>query len=315
MEKFVLLPEKDEKDLYLLLPLIYSIQAKFPDAEINIVHTLDLANQLSWLKKKVSCYTVRESDFGPLASVKLAARLDDLFNISHVLCFREEVGSLHFAKALKAKVRMGWKSLVNDIFLTHPKVRPSNLSKMEKYSYLWEESLLGDKKYEVISGEQKFEMPENFFKEESAGPFIFFALDFENEPENLLVFISKIINDLKEFRVIVWSEKPSPYLDQFKEDYPEITDASEAKSENLHHYILRCRGFVSNLEWLNSQASYLLVKSFYIGPVNNERPYFKCRPSHIKFLDDKKALFSTPELTENMSYSEVVDQIFKEYSL
>lgn len=315
MEKFVLLPEKGENNLFLMLPLISSIEKKFPDAEISIVHTLNLSNQLMGLKKSVKFFTVNESDFGPLASIKLASRLDDLFNISHVLCFRTEAGPLHFAKALKAKYRLGWKSLLNDVFLTNPHPRPDHLSPMERYSVLWEDSSFGEKKYESVAEESKEKTPENFFKAESSEPFLFFAVDFEIESENLLSFISLIIEDLKDFRVIVWSEKPCDSMDELKLSFPHVIDASEASVENLHHYLIRCRGFVSNITWLCSQASFLLVESFLIGREIVNLPYFKCEPVQAELADENKVILLKGDTSENISYSDLVDLIYKKYSL
>lgn len=319
MIKFVIIPKKDEDNLYKLLPLMTGLYKSYEDLEINIVHTQNLEAQLSVIPFKINFYFVDEKDFGPVSSVKLAAKASDLFNITHTLVYRSEVGVLQFAKSIKAKNRLGWKSLVNDVFLTE------SIEKAGNESYL---SLVAKSRALNIDlsavGEllnlKDTKVPENFFKESGANPFLFVSCDNFSDDNVIRQLISNLSQGLSDKRLIVWSRQDSALLKDLASEKGCVIDASAADETMLHHYVTRCQGFISSIDWHCHMSCFLGVASYYLSesaPAFIEN--FKYRPEWIAIVN--KNSFSFKDRGENegevseLNIDELTNMILEELNL
>ncbi len=320
MDKFVIIPEKGEKNLFLLMPLVESIFQNHDGCEINIVHSEDINFQLDSWPYAIKFHKVDEKDFGPVSSIKLAAKTHDLFNITHSLCFRNEVGVLQFTKALKAKNRLGWKSLVNDVFFTESVLKPGSLKKEESYYHLWKASSLGKNLDEPIFQKNEISAPENFFKEEGAGPFLFVSIEGFQEQVELFSLFSRFLASIKDVRIILWEKRlegiNSEAFCELKNEHEGVVDASEVSEELLHHYILRCRGLVTNSAWQASLASYYGVESFFISKEDElNLNLFKFSPNTLLWHTEDKVTLASKEGREELSLDGAIDTILDYYSL
>jgi hypothetical protein len=320
MDKFVIIPEKGERNLLLLLPLVESIRQNHEGCEINIIHSEQVGHQLQAWPHPIKFLKVNESDFGPVSSIKLAAQAHDLFNITHSLCFRSEVGVLQFTKALKAKNRLGWKSLVNDVFFTESVLRPGALKGEEIYFHLWRASSFGKKLDEPIFQKNEIAAPENFFKDTAAGPFLFLSLeDFPSHVE-FNAILTRFVDAIKDTRLILWEARldgqNSESFKELRKQYPDVIDASEVGADLLHHYILRCRGLVTNSPWQASLASYFGVESFFLTKETElNLSLFKFGPNSFVWKSDDKVILSNKEMREELSLDGAIDTILAHYSL
>ena len=296
MEKFVIIPERAESNLFKLLPLLYLVKENFENPEVNIVHTNNLESQLSTFPMKVKFFHVNESDFGARASVKLAAKLDDLFNITHILTYREDVGVLQFIKALKGKNRVGWKSLVNDVFLTDsvPKNNVGNTYlNLFRGSKTFKEN---SKKVDDIVSRFEVNLPENFFKDSSSSPFFFISCGNFSEDTFVSNFSRQLVESLEDNRLIVWSKEESELLKEFSANNENVVDASSADESQIFHYISRCQTFLSTIEWHCHLACFLGVEPYFISenlpfPISELKysPHFlkKEGENSLQLLDSK----------------------------
>lgn len=316
MNKFVIIPEKEEDDLFNLLPLVTSIFKAHEGAEVNIIHSKDLSFQKILWPIEVKYHLVNEKNFGPVSSIKLAAQMDDLFNISHALTFRNEVGVLQFMKALKSKNRLGWKSLVNDVFFTESIPLPNKSTRIEKYLSLWDSSSHDSGEVGELYLESSIKAPENFFKESGSDPFLFISIeDFANSTQ-LVSTIENLLEGLQQGRVIIWESSSSESLKELKEKFPKIIDASEVGPESLHHYILRCRGFITNSSWQANLASFAGVEAFYVtnkSPL--KRPFFKLEPTSVVTKSEGTFEVLDREHQDVLDPDALVNFILERYSL
>jgi hypothetical protein len=315
MNKFVIIPKKTEGNIFKLLPLLYVLNENFDAPEINIVHTTDLKSQLSALPMKINYFFVEERNFGAMASLKLASKLDDLFNITHVLTYREEVGVLQFIKALRAKNRIGWKSLVNDVFLTE------SVANAFDNSYL---SLIKNTKtfnecntsLEGLINRSEEKLPENFFKDSRSTPFFF--LSCQNFSEDLFVssFSKQLIESLGESRLIIWSKEESELLKDLAASFQNIVDASLAEESQLFHYITRCQTFITTIEWHSHLACYLGIVPYL---VNENKPYeipeLKYSPHFLQSVGEGVLILQEGESSQELNSDQFVNLVLSENEL
>lgn len=319
MIKFVIIPKKDEDNLYKLLPLITGLYKSYEDPEINIVHTQNLETQLSVIPFKANFHFVDERDFGPVSSVKLAAKVSDLFNITNTLVYRSEVGVLQFAKSIKAKNRLGWKSLINDVFLTE------SIEKGNSESYL---SLVAKSKTlnidfnelgELLNLKDK-KVPENFFKESGTNPFLFVSCDNFSSDNVIRQLISNLSQSLNDKRIIVWSRQDSALLKDLASEQDCVIDASAADESMLHHYVTRCHGFVSSIDWHCHMSCFLGVTPYYLS---NSAPAiiesFKYHPEWIAIVNENSFTFKNRRESEGevseLNIDELTNTILEELNL
>lgn len=316
MNKFVIIPEKEEGNLYNLLPLITAIYQDFDEPEVNIIHTLDIAYQRSQWPMATKFHKVNEGDFGPVSSIKLAAKMNDLFNITHSLNFREEVGVHQFLKSLKAKNRLGWKSLVNDVFHSESVLKPGHSGAAERYLHLWSQSSIGNELEEKLLQKNEIKSPENFFKDESVGPFLFIAMENLGEYSELREALNYLLESIKDIRVIIWSSEASELLNDLKESFPGLIDASEVSSELLHNYILRCRGLITNSSWQASMACFMGVETFFMTKRSPLKlSYFKVNPSSLVLSNEGGFKLIEENGHQDLSCDATINLVLERYSL
>lgn len=315
MEKVVIIPKKEEENFFNLLPLVEALNNIYEDPEINIVHSINLEKQLSTIPYRVRFFEVSESDYGPVASIKLAAKFNDLFNITHALVYREEVGVMQFVKALKAKERIGWKSLVNEVFLTEGVEKKGPLS----YVALLESSKAFNEKLEPLEkiiNRKSDKLPENFFKDQSSTPFLFLSSKSFSEDEVLINLSNFMAESLKDGRIIIWSSEGSEVLGDLTKRFDNIVDATEADESQIHHYITRCQSFISTVDWHTQMACYLGVEPFYINSEGASlNSYLKYGPKLLtKVGEDTFSLLEEEEKKE-LTLDEFVNLVLGQLNL
>lgn len=316
MNKFVIIPEKEEENLFNLLPLISAIHQSFDELEVNIIHTKELDYQKAQWPISTKYHLVNEEDFGPVSSIKLAAKMDDLFNITHSLNFRDEVGVHQFIKSLKAKNRLGWKSLVNDVFHSESVLKPGHSGAMERYLHLWSQSSLGEDLQEKLFQKNDIKSPENFFKDESVGPFLFISMEGLGEHPEYSEALNYLLESIKDIRVIFWSSEESELLKDLKAKFETLVDASEVAPELLHNYILRCRGLLTNSSWQASMACFMGVETFFLTKKRALKlGYFKVNPSSLILGENGSFKLIEEDGQQDLSCDATINLVLERYSL
>lgn len=316
MNKFVIIPEKEEENLFNLLPLVTSIHKTFDELEVNIIHTKELEFQKVQWPISIKYHQVSEKDFGPVSSIKLAAKMDDLFNITHSLNYRDEVGIHQFIKSLKAKNRLGWKSLVNDVFHSESVLKPGHSGAAERYLHLWSQSKIGDDLQEKLFQKNEVKSPENFFKDESVGPFLFISMERLSEHSEYRETLETLLESIKDMRVIIWSSEESELLKDLKENFDRLVDASEVAPELLHNYILRCRGLLTNSPWQASMACYMGVETFYLTKDEALKlAHFKVNPSSLILTNGGGYRLIEEDGQQDLSCDATINLVLERYSL
>lgn len=315
LTKILILPKKEEKNLFELIPLIEWIRSDFPDSKIHILHSIDLSFQLRGLFENLSYHTFEESNLGPVSSLKMAEKLKDVFNIDYSLVYRDDVGCLNLAKAIGGKVRIGNKSLVNDLFLTDS----IRLGEGEKSSYMslwgkyWKKTF-GESKMSYVT-EQK---PENFFQAKEVEPFFFFPVSPKNEHSTLLRYITSLFEALGENRKILWLENENEDCDKLAHgQWENYVNASEAAPENLYHYLLHSRGVITNIDWVSSMASYLQIENILISDKASKWPntsYFKLSPTILE-ISEEGLSFSIEGEKKPLDEGAFIEEIFQWFKI
>ncbi len=266
MNKVVILPRKNENNLYHILPLIKGLEIYFDGMDeayqIHIVHSSDLNNQAALIKNRCSFHKIDEDELGPLKSLKLAERLKDLFNLTHSFCFRDDIGSLSLQKFLKAKKRYGYSSIQgkianNNFFENYESLAPKDLyaKPLADFFRVQREEVLN-----LLSKEMRRYKPEveNFFKAPEVEPFvlkIFEELALESEH---LLLVKTLVKDLHK-KTYLWLEKENEASESLFKEHSGLLNISEASSMSFDAYLEKCLGVVTDKAWVAEMAAFFGV--------------------------------------------------------
>lgn len=317
LTKFLIIPEKDERNFYHLLPLIINLREDYPEAEINIVHSYDLDGQFKGLFPKVRFYKFDESQLGPVASLKLAEQLVDIFNIDFLLNYRSDVGALHLGKAFGAKRRLGLKSLVNDIFLTDS-FKIDLPSVTHRYLDLWAKFLKKSVESKSI-GFDKEVSPENFFKASEVEPFFFFSFHLNEENTELVNFLITLFGQLKDTKKVFWLQEENAFTEEFlKAELPKTVNASEVPASELYNYLLHCNGMITNINWVASMASYLQVESILLNGDGQKVPEthsYKISPTVVETSIEGRFQLDLGDEKKPLDSEAFIEEIFNWFKI
>lgn len=317
LTKFLIIPEKEENNFFHFLPLIECLRQDYPECEINVIHSKNLGYQFKGIYPAIKFHPIEESQLGPVSSLKLAEQMVEIFNLDFLLNYRSDVGALHLGKAFKAKKRIGFKHIVNDLFLTDS-YKSEIPSGPKKYLDLWGKFLNKGNTLMPIGFDKEIS-PENFFKAKEVDPFIFFPLVLNDENTSMINFLVRLMSEIKDVRKIYWFQEENSFTEEFKKAPLEnCVDASSAKPEDLFNYILHCQGILTNLEWIGSLSSFMQVESILIKKPNESLPdtsFFKLSPTGVDFLGERGFELILDDEKKPLDEGAFVEEIFNWFRL
>ncbi|GEM_PF-2714560 len=268
MHKILIIPRKEERNLYNLLPLIKGIEIYFngleEDFKIHFLHNSDLSKQTALLKGRLNFHVFEEKKLGPLGSLKVAQKQNDLFNLSHSFCFRDDVGAVTLNKYLKAKNRYGYDSLQGKLVNTHTLSSQEGMSDKDYYYKLVEHFLKvpNETTVETLKGDLKnySEVRENFFKAQEIPSFIFLAFDKIEAESEAHLLLQNMVNNFDQ-NIYLWVEEMTETAHHILTDNSKVLDISEVDPRGFDAYLEKCLGVITNEEWVSEMASYFGVDS------------------------------------------------------
>lgn len=266
MNKVVIIPKKDEENLYHILPLIKGLEIYFEGMDeafqIHVLHSKDLRSQSALLKNKCYFHDFDEKELGPLASLKLVEKLKDLFNLSHSFCFRDDLGALTLQKFLKAKKRYGFSSLQakvanNNFFSGYEELEGKDLyaKALSDFFKVHKDQVMDHLKEEFRSHEPNVE---NFFKAREVEPFVLKIFDELSEESEKLLLIKTLVKDLEK-KTYLWLEKENEISRDTFHQMKGLLNISEAHPLDFDAYLEKCIGVITTKAWVAEMAAFFGV--------------------------------------------------------
>ncbi len=297
-DKVVILLAENHEDIYELFPALFYLNSSLVEPQINIISDKDFNDQLSHLPFKTINFAIDKKDLGLVGSFKLAHKLQDIFNVTHFYNFRDGMGAANFGRSLKAK--NNFKALVNQTFL----------------------DVIADDVVDKVSYHEGEKLPENFFKSQTHDPFLFIAMSDLSEDDRRFILVKEILSeltDLKDQRIIMWTDELNAHHLDLLSSFPQIINASEVGYQQIHHYILTCKGIFTDRLDVARLSSYIGVDHFLLSRKdyrNSLIPEFPFVLSQLNF-DNEEIRYTegAEQLKEMKKVHEIMDLIHEKFNL
>ncbi len=312
----VVLPENCN-DIYEFFPALIYLDKLHEDLELSIIADNDFQSELSHLPFKTYHYPVEKSEFGPLASLKLAHKLKEIFNTTHCYNFRQGLGAINFVRSLKAKEMIGFSDPIGNLLYT--RAVDEDKSKYPSMRYLdlvKDESQAPELRVKFVESEK---LPENFFKSETHDPFIFLAVGDLCEDEFRFSLLEKCLEELKSQKVIMWSSHRNLHHVELFRSFPNIVDATEVHFSQIHHYILMSKGVLTDQIKVARLSTFIGVDHFLFDRIDHRDhsiPSFSFVLSQLNYDDHEiRYIEGGEQLKEMKEAHEVLDLIHEKFNL
>ena len=323
MDKIVLLLPEGPFDIFQLFPALHFLHENGgEETELSLITESDYSKELSHLNFKIQNFVVDQKDLSALGAIKLAHKLDDLFNITHFVNLRKGVAGHTLGKSLKAKNRISPKSMMGKVVNTHQVEVNENKSMSEQYlelvQQIYDEDIENFKVRLKVNGEEDH-LPENFFKSQTNEPFIFFALSDLSDDEQKYSLVEGVWTSLTDQKKILWTNEKNAHHEKILETQVKSVDATEVDFVDIHHYILNSSGVITDELSVARLCCYYGVDHFLISRLDHRQAQVKAFEFVLAqfLLGDKEHLYTegNEELKEMDDISLLIDIIHEKFNL